>query len=105
LLIHIIHTCKFAFFISKRGGWASGADALARLYEKKGEQKDAEEEYEECLKKMGKAPAQEEIAALTNAFVKRDLYSWAIKTIEKARKLYNDNNNEKTPAAHAPDAW
>ncbi|MGV3598077.1 MAG: tetratricopeptide repeat protein [Bacteroidota bacterium] len=65
---------------------------LGFVYEKKGEQKDAEEEYEECLKKMGKAPAQEEIAALTNAFVKRDLYPWAIKTIEKARKLYNDNN-------------
>lgn len=65
---------------------------LGFVYEKKGEQKDAEDEYEGCLKKMGKEPAQEEIAALTNAFVKRDLYPWAIKTIEKARKLYSDNN-------------
>lgn len=61
---------------------------LGYVYQKNGKQKDADDEYEDCIKDL--KPNQEQFSALTNAFIRRDLYNWAIKTIIKARKLYND---------------
>lgn len=61
---------------------------LGYVYDQQGETKDAEEEYEDCIKDLKKKRNQTN--TLTNAFIKRDLYSWAIKTIKEGRKLYED---------------
>lgn len=62
---------------------------LGYVYDKKGNPKDADDEYDDCLKDL--KAEQSQFNQLTNAFIKRDLYSWAIKTVQKARKLYNDD--------------
>lgn len=61
---------------------------LGYVYQKSGKQKDADDEYEDCIKDL--KPDQVQLSSLTNAFIRRDLYSWSIKTIQKARKLYSD---------------
>jgi tetratricopeptide (TPR) repeat protein len=65
---------------------------LGYVYDKKGETRKAENEYEDCLKGLKKGSYSQEFLDLTNAYTKRDLYPWAIKTIEKARKIFEDQN-------------
>lgn len=62
---------------------------LGFVYDKQNEVKDAEKEYEDCLKDLKKRRNQ--LTALTNAFIKRDLYSWAIKAVKEGRKLHSDD--------------
>lgn len=62
---------------------------LGYVYEKKGDLKDAEKEYKECIKDLKNA--QNSVVNLANAFVKRELYGYAIQSIEKGRKLFNDD--------------
>ncbi len=61
---------------------------LGYVYEKDGDEKAAKKEYEKALKELKKQRSQ--VTTLSNAFIKRDLYDWAIETVQEGRKLYGD---------------
>jgi tetratricopeptide (TPR) repeat protein len=61
---------------------------LGYVYEKDGNEKAAKKEYEKALKDLKKQ--RNEVTTLSNAFIKRDLYDWAIETVQEGRKLYGD---------------
>lgn len=62
---------------------------LGYVYQQQGNADDADDEYKSCLKDIKNN--QNQVTALTNAFLKRDLYDYAIETIQKARTIYNDD--------------
>lgn len=62
---------------------------LGYVYDKEGRAEKAEDEYEDCIKEI--KDNQQMVSGLTNAFIKRDLYDYAIKTIEKARRQFKDD--------------
>lgn len=62
---------------------------LGYVYDQQGETKKAKREYEDCLKDL--KDRRNQVTTLSNAFIKRDLYNWAIETIQNGRSLYQDN--------------
>lgn len=62
---------------------------LGYVYDIQGEERKAKKEYEDCLDDLKRKRNQ--VTNLSNAFIKRDLYSWAIKSILKGRELYKDD--------------
>lgn len=62
---------------------------LGYIYQQQGEKKKAEEEFKDCIKDL--KPAQEQVTALSNAFIKREQFDYAIEAIMKGRKMFNDD--------------